>query len=84
MIVNNVPRLIWKHEIEIRAIHAGAKPEWIRERFGHRWDIWYNAGETIEGALDMILFTLKQEPKEVRGESELAHLKAFVRKARQG
>jgi hypothetical protein len=62
-----VPRHIWYHEVEMAAIRGGAKGDWIRERFPHsRMSIWYNAGEAIGGAVDMILFCWKQEPIGVR------------------
>lgn len=64
------PRLFWKHEVEMAAIGAGVGAEWLRERFGLRLTGWYNAGETVRGAVDMILFTWKQEPIELRKDGD--------------
>lgn len=76
------PRHIWMHEVKVAAIAKGAKSEWIEARFSTRLPIWFNAGESVQGAVDMIVFTLRQEPKETRGEDEAAHLRSFLRRAR--
>lgn len=81
MIVNTVPSHIWKHEVVLAAIRAGVDAEWIKERFAARMVIWWNAGETIEGAVEMILFTWKQEPIETRGARELESLRNISRRA---
>lgn len=75
------PRHIWRHEVEVAAIRGGAPAEWLRERFEARMGIWFNAGESVAGAVEMILFTLKQEPREVRGEGETDFLRNTIRKA---
>jgi hypothetical protein len=75
-----MPQHIWKHEVETAAIALGANAEWLRERFGARMSIWYRAGETVQGAVDMIEFTRKQEPREARGERDAEHLRSFLRK----
>jgi hypothetical protein len=77
------PFHIWKHEVQVAAIAKGAKAEWLAARFDVRLPIWYRAGETVQGAVDMIEFTRKQEPRETRGEDEASHLRAFVRSARR-
>lgn len=83
MLANTVPRHIWKHEVELAAIRAGASAEWIEERFAARMVIWWNAGETIDGAVDMILFTWKQEPVETRADREIDGLHRMFKRARQ-
>ena len=79
---DTTPFHIWKHEVQVAAIANGAKAEWLGERFEARMPIWYRAGETVQGAVDMIDFTRKQEPVEARGEQEAAHLRAFLLRAR--
>lgn len=64
------PRHFWKQEVELAAIKAGVDINWLRDRFGVRMAGWYNAGETVSGAVDMILFTWKQEPIELRKDSD--------------
>lgn len=63
-----MPKHFWKHDVQLAAIRAGADAEWLRARFNDRMSIWYNAGETIDGAVEMILFTWRQQPIEERAE----------------
>lgn len=77
---DTMPFHIWLHEVKLAAIRAGASSEWLDERFGHRLGDWANAGETVGGAVDMILFTLKREAIETRGEKDLSFLREFVHK----
>ena len=80
---DTTPFHIWTHEVQVAAIGKGAKAEWLADRFEARLPIWYWAGETVQGAVDMIEFTRQQEPKETRGEDESAHLRNFLRRARE-
>lgn len=67
--IQTQPRHFWKQDVELACVAAGVGIDWLRERFEARMGIWYNAGETVRGAVDMILFTWKQEPVEVRKDS---------------
>lgn len=76
-----MPLHIWLHEVKLAAIHGGADAEWLNERFGHRLVGWFDVGESVAGAVEMVLFCWKREPIETRGETEAEHLKDFLRAA---
>lgn len=76
------PRHFWKHDVTTMAIEAGVSAEWLRERFNERMTIWYNAGETVQGAAEMVVFTWKQEPIELRKEAD--DMGAIRQAAREG
>lgn len=77
-----MPQHIWSHGVVCAAVAKGADAEWIRARFSARMPVWYRAGETVQGAVEMIDFTRTQEPKETLGEDEANHLRSFLRRAR--
>lgn len=64
--IQTQPRLFWKHDVITSAVRSGVDVDWLMNRFSARLTGWYNAGESAQGALEMILFTWKQEPIELR------------------
>lgn len=71
----------WKYAVLESACGDGLTGDWLRETFSARMPIWFDAGETVAGAVEMIRFTWKASRPAERAEREMDHLKAFVRKA---
>lgn len=74
-----MPLHIWKHETTLAAIHGGATAKWLDERFGHRLADWFDAGETVFGAVEMILFTLGRERSAAKSDSEVEFLRLMLK-----
>ncbi len=69
-----MPRHFWMHEVVVAAVKGGAVAEWIHSHFDSRMVVWFNAGETIEGAVEMLLASLEGEKKEARHQPRPASL----------
>lgn len=79
-----MPRHFWKHHVTLDAIHAGVPAEFIDDRFSERMNIWYGAGETVAGAVDMITFTWKQSRVEERADHEANGLRRMLKEGCRG
>lgn len=72
-------RMSWAHHVATGAIANGVDADWLTENFASRMVVWFNAGESVGGAVDMLVFSWTASRPAVRAEQEMEHLKAFVR-----
>lgn len=71
-------RLHWAHHVAVGAIHSGVPSDWLTENFASRMVVWFNVGETVRGAVDMLVFSWRQSRVEERTGREMAFLRAAV------
>jgi hypothetical protein len=81
MPIQTMPRHFWKHDVQVRAAARGVPAEWVRHHFGERLNIWYRLGETIDGAVDMLVFSHRQAAVAEGAELEANALRAILRAA---
>ena len=73
------PRRTWSDKVQVGAARAGVDPYWVREHFAARMGVWFHAGETVRGAVEMLVFSWRQSAVDRRADRELEHLRAAVR-----
>lgn len=71
-------RMHWMHHVAVEAIRQGVSADWLTEHFAARMVVWFNAGETVRGAVEMLTFSWRQSRVEERAERETNHLRALV------
>lgn len=74
-----MPKHFWVHDVTVGAVALGVSADWIRKRFGHRFGVWYRAGEPVSGAIEMVVFTWRRETIETRADAEIESLRRAVR-----
>lgn len=74
-------RTHWMHHVTLNAIRNGVDADWLKSNHAGRMVVWFNAGEAVRGAVEMLVFWWRQWRVAERAERETDYLKAFVRKA---
>jgi len=77
-------RAHWAHHVAINAIHNGVNADWLTENFASRMVIWFNAGETVAGAVEMLVFSWRESAPARRADREADGLRSMLLGARVG
>jgi hypothetical protein len=57
-------RTHWCHHVAVQAIRNGVDANWLTENFAKRMVVWFNAGETVRGAVEMLAFSWRETQRE--------------------
>ena len=71
-------RTHWCHHVSVNAIRNGVSADWLTENFAGRMVVWFTAGESVGGAVEMLVFSWRQSRVDERAEREFSHLRALV------
>jgi hypothetical protein len=65
----------WAHHVAVNAISNGVGADWLTENFAKRMVIWFEAGESVAGAVEMLCFSWRQSRPLERADRDAAFLR---------